>query len=99
MGARDGTRQPLSIIAGRFAGGASRIDGSISKVRGGTCAFGELEPSGRAVEVLTTGGGDANHWLWLERPVDGITARRMPEPGVLRIDRFEPHPDCPVCPP
>jgi molybdopterin/thiamine biosynthesis adenylyltransferase len=51
----------------------------------------------RAVEVLTTGGGDANHWLWLERPVDGITARRMPEPGVLRADRFEPHPDCPVC--
>ncbi len=51
----------------------------------------------RAVEVLTTGGGDANHWLWLERPVDGITARRMPEAGVLRVDRFEPHPDCPVC--
>jgi len=51
----------------------------------------------RAVEVLTTGGDDANHWLWLERPIDGITARRMPEPGVLRVDRFEPHPDCPVC--
>lgn len=51
----------------------------------------------RAVDVLTTGGDDANHWLWLERPIDGITARRMPEPRELRADRFEPHPDCPVC--
>lgn len=51
----------------------------------------------RAVDVLTTGGGDENHWLWLERPVAGIQARRMPEPGVLRADRFDPHPDCPVC--
>lgn len=51
----------------------------------------------RAVEVLTTGGDESNHWLWLERPIDGIKARRMPEPGVLRVDRFEPHPDCPVC--
>jgi molybdopterin/thiamine biosynthesis adenylyltransferase len=51
----------------------------------------------RAVEVLTTGGNDANHWLWLERPIDRITARRMPEPRVLRVDRFEPHSDCPVC--
>ncbi|MEN3284962.1 MAG: hypothetical protein V7607_6102 [Solirubrobacteraceae bacterium] len=51
----------------------------------------------RAVEFLTMGGENANHWLWLERPIDGITARRMPEPRVLRVDRFEPHPDCPVC--
>jgi len=51
----------------------------------------------RAVELLTTGGGEANHWLWLERSVAGIEAEQMPEPGVLRADRFEPHPDCPVC--
>lgn len=51
----------------------------------------------RAVELLTAGGGEANHWLWLERPVAGIEAERMPEPGVLRADRFDPHPDCPVC--
>lgn len=51
----------------------------------------------RALEVLSTGGGDANHWVWLERPIDGITAQRMPEPRVLRADRFEPHPNCPVC--
>jgi molybdopterin/thiamine biosynthesis adenylyltransferase len=51
----------------------------------------------RAVDVLTTGGRDENHWLWLERPIADIQARRMPEPGVLRADRFDPHPDCPVC--
>jgi len=47
--------------------------------------------------VLTNSNLEANHWLWLERPIDGIQAQRMPEPGVLRIDRFERHPDCPVC--
>ena len=51
----------------------------------------------RAVEVLTTGGGDMNHWLWLERPIAGIEAERMPEPGVLRADRFDPHPECRMC--
>lgn len=51
----------------------------------------------RAAEVLTTSGGDDNHWLWLERPVAGIEAQRPPEPRVLRAARFEPHPECPVC--
>lgn len=51
----------------------------------------------RATAVLTGRDGEANHWLWLERPVDGVEAQRMPDPGVLRADRFEPHPECPVC--
>lgn len=51
----------------------------------------------RAMEVLEAGGGEPNHWFWLERPISAMTATRRPEPGVLRADRFERHPDCSVC--
>jgi molybdopterin/thiamine biosynthesis adenylyltransferase len=52
----------------------------------------------KGLDILTLNEGRDNHWLWLDTDIPGIEATRTPEPGVLHADRFERHPDCPVCP-
>jgi ThiF family len=55
-----------------------------------------LFAAARALEVLEGGEPEANHWLWVERPIAG-GGPRLAAGLTLHTARFPPRPNCPVC--
>ncbi len=55
-----------------------------------------LFAAARALEVLEGGEPEANHWLWVERPITGGEPR-LAAGLTLHRATFAPRPDCPIC--
>jgi len=50
----------------------------------------------RGLDALEQRPMDANHWLWVERPIPGADPR-LTNALTLHETRFPPRPDCPIC--
>jgi hypothetical protein len=50
----------------------------------------------RSIELLEGRAGESNHWLWVERAIEGAD-ERLASGLVLHSARFAPRSDCPVC--
>lgn len=55
-----------------------------------------LFAAGRALEVLEDRAGEANHWLWVDKPIPGAD-QRLTSGLMLHEACFAPRADCPVC--
>lgn len=74
-------------------------EGCASPARPGAGLTGQqaaLFAAARALETLENRASEANHWLWVERPISNGDAR-LQAPMTLHQARFQPRHGCPVC--
>jgi molybdopterin/thiamine biosynthesis adenylyltransferase len=61
-----------------------------------SCQHAAVFAAARGLDVLDGRPLDANHWLWVDRPISGADVR-LGTGLTLHAARFPPRPDCPVC--
>ncbi len=61
-----------------------------------SCQHAAVFAAARSLDVLEGRALDANHWLWVERPISGDDGR-LSTGLTLHVARFPPRPDCQVC--